>query len=192
VRASELATVPQLAEFDLPVEAPCPAWLGRACCWVAPQGRHCGCWRCIARVLANELELLRDAIDAADTFWRACERADREHALRKPKPAPKPAGAPEVTLAAIIYAWRARGRAAFAEPANRARLAELSPAQRTELRQRMQQFKRAGYDSSDPLAGERLRARGRAIFRMFGKPVEDLTEAQLRAVWDARSTWFEA
>jgi len=58
-------------------------------------------------------------------------------------------------------------------------------------RKDIEDFKRSDYTGgNDPAAQERMKLRGWKIKRMFGKPIDELTEAQLEAVWNARNVWF--
>lgn len=59
-------------------------------------------------------------------------------------------------------------------------------------RNKIENHKRSDYQANDPTSQERFKRRARAIWRMFNKPVEELTEAQLRAVWDNRAAWMNA
>ena len=96
--------------------------VARPCCQTADHGPDCQCWRCIAIVLDNELDAM------------ACA-ASLPEVKPAPKSKPKPAReAPQATLDALMYCFRTRGMAAFNEPANKARLADLSPKQRDEFR----------------------------------------------------------
>jgi hypothetical protein len=95
----------------------------RPCCQTADHGPDCRCWRCIAVVLDGELDAMQ---------WAAA----LPHAKPAINPSPKPKReAPQTTIDALLYCLRTRGMAAFNEPANRARLAELSPRQREQLRE---------------------------------------------------------
>jgi hypothetical protein len=101
----------------------------RPCCQTAAHDDDCQCWRCIAVVLTHELDSME---------WAA--------ALPEVKPvvtpAPKPKReAPQATIDALMYCYRTRGKAAFNEPTNRARLAELSHRQKQELRERIERTK---------------------------------------------------
>jgi hypothetical protein len=58
------------------------------------------------------------------------------------------------------------------------------------LRSKIEAYKRSDYDPSDPTIRDRLQRRGRAIWAMFNKPIEEFTETQLEAVWDVREAWF--
>jgi hypothetical protein len=100
------------------------------CCHTADHGPDCQCWRCIAVVLDNELDAME---------WAAALPELKPVAKSKMKPKPE---APEVVLDALSWAWRERGRAAFDEPMNRSRLADLSPRQRKQLRVRLERLKR--------------------------------------------------
>jgi len=106
----------------------------RPCCWTAPHHEDCQCWRCISLALADEL-------DAAE-YELECIATLPDVKPAKPKPM-TPREAPQATIDALMYCFRTRGKTAFNEPANRARLAELSPRQREQLREIVARNKQA-------------------------------------------------
>lgn len=67
----------------------------------------------------------------------------------------------------------------------------MTPSQReARLRTVIESCKRTGYRRDDPAASDMIKERGRRIYRIFGKRVEDLTEQQLQAVYDSRHQWL--
>jgi len=56
----------------------------------------------------------------------------------------------------------------------------------------IEKYKRSDYRQGDPTSSAQLHRRGSAIWRMYKKGVEELTEPQLEAVWNARHVWFNA
>jgi hypothetical protein len=103
----------------------------RSCCQTADHGPDCRCWRCIAVVLDSELDAMQ---------WAAALPEVKPAA----KPSPKPKReAPEATLEALRQSYRTRGIGAFSELRNKLRLAELSPEQRTVLREWVARNKQA-------------------------------------------------
>jgi hypothetical protein len=103
----------------------------RPCCQTADHGPDCRCWRCVCVVLTHELDAMQWAAELPDikTAAKSTTKPKRE--------------APQVTIDALLYCYHTRGQAAFNEPANRLRLADLSPRQRDELRQRIERMKGA-------------------------------------------------
>jgi superfamily II DNA or RNA helicase len=70
---------------------------------------------------------------------------------------------------------------------------EKPPSEReTDLRRDIENYKRSDYRPHDPASSAQIARRGGAIWRMFNKPVPELTEPQLHAVWNARHSWFNA
>jgi hypothetical protein len=103
----------------------------RPCCQTADHGPDCRCWRCIAVVALNELDAM---------CWAAA--LPEVKPVSKPSPKPK-REAPEATLEALRHSYRTRGIGAFSELRNKLRLAELSPEQRTVLREWVARNKQA-------------------------------------------------
>jgi hypothetical protein len=69
--------------------------------------------------------------------------------------------------------------------------APQTPSQReAKLRKDISELQRSGYDPNDSTTSEVIRLRGRRFYKMFGKGLEDLSETQLQAVWNARATWM--
>lgn len=108
-----------------------PARGERVCCKTAEHGVGCSCWRCVCLTLTDELE----AVESAPALLPEVKPAVR------PKPKLQ-REAPQVTLDALIYCYRTRGQASFDEPMNRVRLADLSPRQRDDLRERIARVRR--------------------------------------------------
>jgi superfamily II DNA or RNA helicase len=71
--------------------------------------------------------------------------------------------------------------------------AETKPAsvREKDLRVQIENLKRTGYNKDNPESVIVIRERGKAIWRMFSKRVEDLTEPQLEAVWKDRDRWMK-
>jgi superfamily II DNA or RNA helicase len=66
-----------------------------------------------------------------------------------------------------------------------------TPSQReAKLRKDITDEQKKGYDPNNPLTSQIIAERGKRYWQMFRKSLEDCTEAQLQAIWDARSTWM--
>jgi len=67
----------------------------------------------------------------------------------------------------------------------------LRPSEReAALRDKIETLKRSGYNPNDPASVERIRERGRAIYRIFKKPVDAMTESELKTVYNLRDQWM--
>jgi hypothetical protein len=97
----------------------------------APHDEDCQCWRCVCVVLRHELDAIEWGAELPETkpIAKPCSKPKRE--------------APQATIDALIYCYQTRGQAAFNEPRNKLRIADLSPRQRDELRERIARMKGA-------------------------------------------------
>jgi hypothetical protein len=65
------------------------------------------------------------------------------------------------------------------------------PSKREEkIRHKIRKLQRSGYNRHDPETSKRIELRGKAMWKIFNKRLEELTEPQLQTVLEMRTIWM--
>jgi superfamily II DNA or RNA helicase len=128
---------------------------------------------------------------SAHTFDTAAIMADEHHQLNEALKVAEIHGAISTTAAQRFFeAMKAeRVKPQINEATN---VEDVVPPTKREkkLREQIVRLQRAGYRRNDPETAERIERRGKAIWQIFQKRLEELTEEQLQSVWNNRKYWM--